>query len=85
MGIHDGDTITVLRAPAQVRIRLVDINAPELGQDFGTRSRQSLSEICYRKPAEINARGKDRYGRVLAQVTCSGTNPNAEQVQRGMA
>jgi len=85
IGIQDCDTLTVLRDGAQVRVRLVDIDAPEQRQDFGTRSCESLAEICHGKAAELAERGQDRYKRVLAQVTCAGVDANAEQVSRGMA
>jgi DNA polymerase len=37
------------------------------------------------KTAELADKGKDRYGRTLARVTCDGVDANAEQVRRGMA
>lgn len=85
VSIHDGDTLTVVIDRRQVRVRLSDIDAPELRQAFGTRSRQSLAEICFGKPAELEVRGKDRYRRVIARVTCAGADANAEQVRRGYA
>jgi endonuclease YncB( thermonuclease family) len=42
------------------------IDAPELGQTFGKRSRQSLAGICAAKMASVEWFGKDRYGRTLA-------------------
>jgi endonuclease YncB( thermonuclease family) len=66
-------------------VRLTDIDAPELHQPFGTRSKQSLSELCFGKIAALDVRGHDRYQRTLAQVTCAGTDANAEQVRRGYA
>ena len=85
VAVQDGDTLTVLVGRKQVRVRLVDIDAPERKQPFGTRSRQSLSEICAGKPATVDDRGKDRYGRTIGQVRCAGVDANAEQVRRGMA
>jgi len=85
VSVHDGDTLTVLIDHRQVRVRLTDIDAPELRQPFGTRSRQSLSDLCFGKTAALDVRGQDRYKRTLAQVTCAGTDANAEQVRRGYA
>lgn len=85
VAVHDGDTITVLHDHQQVKVRLVEIDAPELGQPFGKRSKQSLSDLCYNKPASIETRGQDKYGRTLARTTCDGQDANAEQVRRGMA
>lgn len=85
VSVHDGDTLTVLIEQRQVRVRLTEIDAPELGQAFGKRSKQSLAELCYGKPAEIEVHSHDRYGRTLAQITCAGRDANAEQVRRGYA
>ncbi len=44
VGVSDGDTITVLDGDKrQHKIRLSGIDAPEKGQAFGERSKQSLS------------------------------------------
>jgi endonuclease YncB( thermonuclease family) len=83
--VHDGDTVTVLVGRQQVRIRLNDIDAPERKQAFGTRSRQSLGELCDAKIARVLEQGKDRYGRTLGRLLCGGVDVNAEQVRRGMA
>jgi|SRR5882672_923812 len=85
VSVHDGDTLTVLIDQRQVKVRLTDIDAPELGQPFGTRSKQSLSDMCFGKVASLDVRGHDRYKRALAQVTCDGRDANAEQVRRGYA
>jgi endonuclease YncB( thermonuclease family) len=85
VSVHDGDTLTVLVERKQVKVRLTDIDAPELKQPFGTRSRQSLAELCFGKIASLDVRGQDRYRRTIAQVTCGGLDANAEQVRRGYA
>lgn len=85
VAVADGDTLTVLVDQRQVRVRLAEIDAPESHQPFGTRSRESLAELCHRKDAEIETAGQDRYGRTIARVICAGTDANAEQVRRGMA
>lgn len=85
VSVHDGDTLTVLVERRQVKVRLTDIDAPELRQPFGTRSRQSLAELCFGKIAALDVRGRDRYKRTIAQVTCDGKDANAEQVRRGYA
>ncbi len=85
VSVHDGDTLTVLAARKQIKVRLADIDAPELGQPFGKRSRQALAELCFRKLAVVEDRGPDRYGRTIGRVACAGTDANAEQVRRGLA
>jgi endonuclease YncB( thermonuclease family) len=86
VGIADGDTLTVLTASKkQHKIRLAEIDAPEKHQPFGTKSKESLSDLCFGKEAEVTPLVKDRYQRIVARVKCAGTNVNAEQVNRGMA
>ena len=83
--ITDGDSLLVLISKRQVRVRLDGIDAPERGQAFSKRSRQSLADMCAGKTAEVADRGKDRYGRTIGGVTCAGVDANSEQVRRGMA
>lgn len=86
VAIADGDTLTVLNDQhTQVKVRLAEIDAPERKQAFGTRSRQSLAELCHEKRAEVRVVDIDRYGRTVGRVSCAGTHANAEQVRRGMA
>ncbi|OGA02017.1 MAG: hypothetical protein A2Z64_11385 [Betaproteobacteria bacterium RIFCSPLOWO2_02_67_12] len=83
--VHDGDTLTVLVEKRQVKVRLVEIDAPEYGQPYGNRSWASLAELCARKPARVTEAGRDKDGRTLGRVYCAGVDANAEQVRRGMA
>jgi endonuclease YncB( thermonuclease family) len=86
VGIADGDTLTILTASKrQYKIRLAEIDAPESRQPFGAKSKQSLSELCFGKHAEVVPRAIDRYKRTVARVKCAGVDANAEQVNRGMA
>lgn len=86
VGVADGDTLTVLDvAKRQHRIRLAGVDAPEKAQAFGTRSSQSLSELCYGKQAKVFDTTEDRYGRTVGTVICDGVDANAAQVERGMA
>jgi len=86
VGVHDGDTLTVLTAGnVQIKVRLVEIDAPELKQPFGQQSKQALSALVFGKDVEIRATGKDRYGRTLARVFVDGTDVNLAMVKAGMA
>jgi micrococcal nuclease len=85
ISVADGDTLTVLEGRKQVKIRLANIDAPERRQAFGTRSRQSLAALCFRKDATYEVQDIDRYGRTVAVVTCGGIEANRHQVEAGMA
>lgn len=69
----------------QVKIRLTEIDAPESKQAFGTQSKQSLSELCFKKTVVVTDNGTDKYKRTLGRIRCEGVDANAEQVKRGMA
>ena len=53
VSIHDGDTITVLQDKQQVKVRLFGIDAPELNQPYGKKSKRFLSNLITRKIAEV--------------------------------
>jgi len=86
VGVSDGDTITLLTPDrTQVKVRLAGIDAPEKKQDFGDRSKQSLSDCAYGKQASIEGDKMDRYGRTIGKVIVNGTDCNLRQIQLGMA
>lgn len=91
IGISDGDTLKVrceqqLEQPAQTfTLRLAEIDAPEKGQAFGTRSRANLALLCFGQMATVSMKERDRYGRSVARVTCGSTDANEAQVEAGMA
>ncbi|ENO90433.1 thermonuclease family protein [Thauera linaloolentis] len=86
IAIADGDTLTCLEnGHQQVKVRLGEIDAPESGQAYGDRSKQSLAAICHRKQAIVRITDTDQYGRTVGRVTCDGVDANAEQVRTGMA
>lgn len=86
VAILDGDTLIVLLSNFdQVKIRLAEIDAPEKAQPFGQVSKQSLSDICYKKDAVFEIVNTDRYGRSVAKIKCGGINANQEQVKKGLA
>lgn len=85
VGVSDGDTLTALCDGEQIKVRLAEIDAPEKRQPFGMKSKQSLSELCFQRKAEVRQVDRDRYGRVVAGVKCDGVDVNAEQVRKGMA
>jgi endonuclease YncB( thermonuclease family) len=86
IAIRDGDTLTLVdKDKKRYRIRLAEIDAPERKQPYGTRSRNSLAEICFQKLAVVETTQTDSYGRVIGKVNCAGVDANVEQVRRGMA
>jgi Staphylococcal nuclease homologue len=69
VGVHDGDTVTLLTADKhQVKIRAADIDAPELGQPFGTAARSAMSDLVYAKQVAVTGEHPDRYGRTVGRI-----------------
>lgn len=86
VGVADGDTITVLDGEkVRHKIQLSGIDATEKKQDFGSRSKQSLSDLVFEKAVAVEIDKTDRYGRAVGTVLVNGLDANLEQLQRGFA
>ena len=86
VGVSDGDTITVLDdSKTQHKVRFAGIDAPEKGQAFGERSKQSLSALVFQKRVEARCHKKDRYGREVCAVFVGLRDVGLEQICAGMA
>lgn len=85
VGVHDGDTLTVLVSQKQIKVRLTEIDAPQRTRPFYSRSAEPLAEFCAGKNPRVVEKGKDKYGSTLGRVYYAGVDETAEQVRRGMA
>jgi len=83
--VIDGDMLDVMVEAKRIRIRILDVDAPEHAQPYGLRSRQSLIALCVGEAAQVDWHKHDRNGRLLAYVRCNGSDAGAEQVRQGMA
>ena len=86
VGVSDGDTLTVLTgANRQVRVRLAEIDTPESGQPYGSRAKQTLSDLAFGKAVRVDVQDTDRYGRTVGRVYVGSRDVNAEMVRGGAA
>ena len=86
VGVHDGDTITLLDAAhRQHKIRLDGIDAPERGQPFGRASKQHLAELLANREAVAECSKTDRYGRKVCRVLVGVADAGLEQIRAGLA
>lgn len=86
IAVTDGDTIKCLTADKkQIKVRLNQIDAPESKQDFGTKSKQALSDLIFGKDVIIKSAGIDRYQRTLGTIYVDEQDINLEMVKLGMA
>ena len=99
IAVLDGDTVLIRRAHGVLKIRLADIDAPEVGhagmggkppnsqkpQPFGASSQRSLSGMVLGKQVKVVSQATDQYGRMVAHLGVDGLDVNTEQIRRGMA
>ncbi len=84
--VLDGDTIEVMDSLKAVRIRLVNIDAPEKKQDYGRWSTDMMKLLVAGKRVTVTYFQRDRYGRILGQVYVpDGMNVNQFMVRAGAA
>lgn len=93
IAVLDGDTLLVTRGDKPLRLRMAEIDAPEVAhaggnsdsQSYGTESQKSLADMVMGKQVQVESRAVDSYGRIVAKVFVDGLDVNAEQVRRGLA
>ena len=87
--VIDGDTIWIKKDNKHIKVRLSYIDAPELKQNFGIRSRNFLSNLVLDKIIQVNTNKKDRYNRHLGEIYIHNTKEsifvNAKMIKSGNA
>lgn len=83
--VYDGDTVLVDAAGKKTKIRLYGIDAPELSQEFGDKSRALLSRLIEKKKVTVSVTGEDKYGRLIGVVFVDGMDVNALMLKNGAA
>ncbi len=85
-GVSDGDSLTVIVNKKKDTIRLLDVDAPELKQPYGTQAKAVLTQLVQGKEVWVDYTQVDQNGRLLAEVTLpDGRSVNRELVARGLA
>ncbi len=85
--VMDGDTVLLVPADegAPVKFRLQDIDAPEVCQPGGERSRDTLIALVLRRTVSAELKGQDSYGRQLGRLRLDERDVGAEMVRSGWA
>jgi len=84
--VSDGDSITLLDAQKQLhRIRLGEIDAPELGQAYGQAAKRKLRQLIGQQQVRVNLLDIDQYGRIVGTVYFNDQDVNAYMLEQGMA
>lgn len=85
IAVIDGDTVLVLHEGGKLKVRLANIDAPEIDQPYGKESRQALSELILKKEVHLVQHATDTYGRMIADISLYGQSINQAQVRNGDA
>ena len=84
--VVDGDTIRAEAKGKEIKIRLVEIDAPEMNQPFGAQSKNFLNRLLYGKDVTLISQGEDRYGRTLGEIYANELNVQYElMIKSGFA
>lgn len=89
--VADGDTITVKSYRGKEKVRLSQIDAPEVShfgsasQPYGKEATVFLKSLVANRSVRVNVEDIDRYGRNVGTVYVNGNNVNREMVKNGYA
>ena len=86
IGVTDGDTFTCLdTAGKQQKVRISEIDAPELGQPYGRDARDTLAELVFGKSLAVIPMRSTADGLVICKVSVDGKDIGREMVVAGAA
>lgn len=87
LAAKDGDSLLVSINGKKTQIRLIGIDCPEKGQEWGTKATLFTKHFCENSPLilEFDKKQHDRFGRKLAYVFTPQGMLNKALVQNGLA
>lgn len=83
--VIDGDTFDLQSGPERHRVRLVGIDAPELGQAFGDHAKRYLLDIVKSYTVRVEVHGRDRSGSILGELFVNQISINRLMLKDGYA
>lgn len=86
VAVHQGDTLTIESGGSLVKVRLADVDAPEMGQVFGKQARRFTEQMALGLTVRVDVVMIDRYDRRIGTVIIEdGRVLNEELVHAGLA
>ena len=87
ISVKDGDTLILKDKRNKLyKVRLSDIDAPEIGQPFGRPAKRLLEDLVLDKIVRVNYTQVDKYGRLIGEVFLpDGKILNEEVIKAGLA
>lgn len=85
--VIDGDTLVFVSTDGKqrLRVRLLDIDAPEICQEWGPQARTALTELVAGKALRLRPGARDKFGRTLGRVEVDGLDASRRMVIEGHA
>ena len=81
---HDGDTCRVETGQGVFKVRLAEIDAPEIDQPYGTEARDMLCKMICGRGVDVEPRGTS-YDRVVGLIRVQGLDTSEAMVRAGAA
>lgn len=86
ISVADGDTFTMqTQDKKKHKIRMDQIDAPEISMPFSFAAKQELHRIIYKKNVRVFVHDKDQYNRLVSTVYLGDANVNLYMVRKGLA
>lgn len=86
IAVLDGDTVMAIRDNVRpIKIRLAEIDAPEMKQPGGIDAKKALSEMVMHKRVTVDSQAVDQYGRLVAHLAVGGKRVSELMIELGMA
>lgn len=83
--VIDGDTIVIQNENSTSKVRLAYIDAPEIKQSYGNKSKEYLSKLILGKTVTIKPISTDKYNRIIVEIYLNGRNINLIMIREGYA
>ncbi|MFA6041989.1 MAG: thermonuclease family protein, partial [Methylophilus sp.] len=82
---YDGDTVKINDGGLDYKLRIADIDAPELQQVYGKKSKRALMHLCKNALIAVEITGQDKYSRQLGHLQCNQIAVSDYMVKNGHA
>ncbi len=81
--VIDGDTFDLQSGPVRHHVRLVGIDAPELGQTFGDHAKHYLLDMVESQTVRVEVRDRDQSGIILGELFVNQISINKLMLKDG--
>ena len=83
--VNSGDVITIFNLNRPVRVRLLGVDAPEVGQTFGDVAKKHLSDLVYEKSVLVEYSGISADSSLTGRVLLNNADIGAQMIRDGAA